>query len=273
MQNNIMPQVEAEKKAVSEIVSAAKALMIIDQSSLDAAVGFVKDFIKPRKAKAEEIFNNPKTGITALAHAAWKATITLRDQILGPYEDARTVVDNKIITYRRAEREKAETEAQRRREEERRETQKRTDAALKKIERLMEKSTEIQTQITELQAIISNSESTEEEMMAAQAALASLRNKQEITAAKIEENAAKIEESRFEPTPIVIAEAPKAQGMSAFTKKKGVVFNDMELIRAIASGTVPMIVKAWDQKKIDDLLNMGVTLPGVVVSDRDVVRI
>ncbi len=269
-ENSLTVLVESEKKAVSKIVQHAKVIMIIDQSSLDAAVSWVKDYLKPRKAKAEEFFEK----IVGPAFRAWKATTAARDEVLGPYEEARKVIDGKIIVYRTFERRKAEEEARKRQEEERKEAEKRTVAALKKIDRLMEKAAGLQGQVAELQEIISTPESTEEERMAAQAALALIQMKQETTAAKIEEKAAEMEESRFEPPPIVTAETPKAQGMSAFTKKKGEVVDPMALVKAIVNGTVPVaIIKSWDQKKIDDLLNMGITLPGVRVSEKDVVRI
>jgi DNA repair exonuclease SbcCD ATPase subunit len=269
-ENNLSILVEHEKKMVSEVVEKAKTLIIADQTSLESAVSFVTNFIKPRKKKAEEFFDK----IVGPAFRAWKATMAARDEVLGPYEEARKIIDTKITAYRAAERRKAEEEARKRLAEEIKEAEKRTSAALKKINRLMEKAAGLQGQVVELQEIISSPESTEEEVTAARAALTGLQAKQEATAAKIEERVAEVEESRFEPAPIMTVEAPKAQGMSAFRKKKGVVVNAMALIKAIAAGTVPVaLVKAWDQKKMDDLLNMGVDLPGVTADEKDVVRI
>lgn len=108
------PEVADDRATCAAVVAEARALVVADQASLDAAGAFLRRVASAKKAVEAKL----KPAVDA-AHAAHKSLTALRSELTAPLDAARAAVEPKVIAYQDAERrrlaEEAAAEAARRR--------------------------------------------------------------------------------------------------------------------------------------------------------------
>lgn len=246
-----------EKKAL-DIQSQAAAIVVTNHEEEQAAVEFLKG-LKALRKEIDATFGP----LTEKAHAAWKETLAQEKKHLGPIEAAEKQVKGVVIAFQN-EQERLRREEQARLEEQaRKEQQKRIDAAMKRVNGLLAKSTDINGQIAALEAELAG-DLNDEERSTIDHSLNMLRVKKDNIEKAVLDKTAEVERAQYvAPVPTVAAPAPKVQGAASRVVKKAVVQNLMQLIKAVAAGQVPPSVLDPNMSALDKLVNAGAIVPGV----------
>ncbi len=255
-------EVQSIEKKASDIMSQAAALIVTDHEQEQVGIEFIKG-IKALKKDVEETFGP----IKKKTHEAWKESVAQEKKHLEPLEAAEKMIRGKVVCFQ-DEQERLRRVAQAKLEEvARKEQQKRLDVAAKKVNTLLEKSTDLNGQIADLEtAIIASIDDTE--LTAIEAKLDLLRAKRDALDQAVYNKQAEVEQAQYvAPTPMVAPAAPKVQGASSRVKKKAQISNPMALIKAVAAGTVPLGAITFDMSVLDKLVNAGAIIPGVVFTE------
>lgn len=100
------PEVSDDRATGAAVVAEARALVVTDQASLDAAGAFLRRVAATKKAIEAKL----KPAVDA-AHAAHKSLTALRAELVAPLDAARAAVDPKVVAYQDAERLRLAAEA------------------------------------------------------------------------------------------------------------------------------------------------------------------
>ena len=252
------PEVQSIERKATDIQGQAAAIAVTNHEQEQAAV----DFLKGLKAVRKEV-EGTFGPIKEKAHATWKETVAQEKKHLEPLDAAERMVKGKIV-YFQDEQEKLRRMEQTRLEElARKEQQKRIDAATKRVNGLLEKSTDINGQIATLEGELTG-DLNDEERATIDHRLNLLRVKRDNIHQAVLDKTAEVERAQYiAPVPTMAAPAPKAQGASSRVKKKAVIQNAMQLIRAVAEGKVPVEAVTFNMSTLDKLVNAGAVVPGV----------
>ena len=252
------PEVQQIEHKTTDIVSQAGTLVIANHEQEQAGVNFVKA-IKVLRKEVDATFDES----IGKAHEAHKSMIAAKKKHADPLDAAERMVKGKIVCFQ-DEQERLRREEQSRLEEQaQKDQQKRIAAATKRVNGLLEKSTDINRQIAALEAELAG-DLNDEERVTIDHSLNLLRVKRDNINQAVIDKTAEVERAQYvTPVPTVAAPAPKAQGASSRVKKKAVIQNAMQLIRAVAEGKVPTGVIEFNQSALDKLVNAGAVVPGV----------
>lgn len=253
------PEVQSIEKKATDIQGQAAAIIVTSHEQEQAAVDFLKG-VKGLKKEVESTFGP----IKEKTYASWKESVAQEKKHLEPLDAAERLVKGKIV-YFQDEQEKLRRQEQARLEEQaRKEQQKRIDAAMKRVNGLLEKSTDINGQIVALEAEQKMEDLNDEDRATIDHRLNLLRVKRDNLNQAVLEKTAEVERAQYvAPVPTVAAPAPKTQGASSRVKKKAVVQNAMQLIKAIAAGQAPVEAISFNMAVLDKLVNAGAIVPGV----------
>lgn len=248
---------EIERKT-TDIQWQATAIVVTDHEQEQVGIEFIKG-IKALKKDVEETFGP----IKKKTHEAWKESVAQEKRHLEPLEAAEKVVRGKVVCFQDEQERLRRAEQARLEEVARKEQQKRIDAATKKVNALLEKAGDLNSQIRWLEVELEGP-LQEEESSAIEHRLSLLRAKRESLDQAVYSKQAEVAQAQYvAPTPTVAPAAPKVQGASSRVKKKAVVQNPMALIKAVAAGTVPVGVITFDMSTLDKLVTAGAIVPGV----------
>ena len=263
------PAVQVIEKKAFDIKTQAEAILVTNHEEEQAEVDFLKG-LKGLRKEVEGTFGP----IKEKAHATWKETVAQEKKHLEPLDAAEKLVKGKIVAFQN-EQEKLRREEQARLEEQaRKDQQKRIDAAMKRVNGLLEKSTDINGQISALEAEQIKEDLSDEDRATIDHRLNLLRVKKDNIQQAVLDKTAEVERAQYvAPVPTVAAPAPKAQGASSRVKKKAVVQNPMLLIRAVAEGKVPVGVIEFNQSALDKLANAGAIVPGVGFTEDRIISV
>lgn len=246
-----------EKKAL-DIKSQAAAIVVTNHEEEQAAIDFLKG-LKVLRKEVEGTFGP----IKEKAHATWKESVAQEKKHLEPLDAAEKQVKGVVIAFQN-EQERLRREEQARLEEQaRKEQQKRIDAATKKVNGLLEKSTDINRQIAALEVAL-REDLNDDERATIEHSLNILRVKKDNIERAVLDKTAEVERATYvAPVPTVAAPAPKVQGAASRVVKKAVIQNPMQLIKAVAEGKAPVGVIEFNMSALDKLVNAGAIVPGV----------
>lgn len=252
------PEVQSIEKKATDIQGQAAAIMVTSHEQEQAAV----DFLKGLKAVRKEV-EGTFGPIKEKAHAAWKETVAQEKKHLEPLDAAERMVKGKIVYFQDEQEKLRRLEQARLEEQARKEQQKRIDAAMKRVNGLLEKSTDINGQISALEAELAGYLS-EDERATIEHSLNMLRVKRDNLNQAVLDKTAEVERAQYvAPVPVVAVPAPKTQGASSRVKKKAVIQNAMQLIKAVAAGQAPVEAISFNMAVLDKLVNAGAIVPGV----------
>ena len=252
------PAVQSIEKKAMDIESQAAAIVVTNHEEEQAAVDFLKG-LKVLRKEVEGTFGP----IKEKAHAAWKEAVAQEKKHLEPLDAAEKQVKGVVIAYQN-EQDRLRREEQARLEEQaRKDQQKRIDAAAKKVNGLLAKSTDINNQIAALEAELAG-DLNYEEKSTIEHSLNLLRVKRDNIEKAVLDKTAEVERAQYvAPVPTVAPIAAKPTGATSRVVKKAVVQNAMQLIRAVAEGRAPVGVIEFNMSALDKLVNAGAIVPGV----------
>jgi hypothetical protein len=108
-----MPAPELESRALT-VVDEARAVVIVDQESLNRAGSFITERIKPLLAEADEVFDP----VISSAHKAHKEAIAAKLKVAGPLIQAEGILKAHVGTFLRDQERNRQAEERRLREAE-----------------------------------------------------------------------------------------------------------------------------------------------------------
>lgn len=257
--------VERIEKRTPDILSQVGSFVVTNHEHEAAGVALIR-VLKDLKKEIDNTFDDA----IKKAHESHKAMISAKKKHYDPLEAAEKSVRSKIIAYQ-DDQERLRWEEQARLEEiARKESLKRIDVASKKVAALLEKCGDIGEQIAALEAERMAEGTTEEDIAAIDSKLDLLKLKRENIERGIQQKQDEVERAAYTPLVSCIPRpAPKVEGASSTVKKKAHVVNPMALIKAVATGEVPMGVITFDMSALNKLLNAGAIVPGVAcIEDR-----
>lgn len=253
------PEVQQIEQKTTDIVSQAGALVIANHEQEQAGVDFIKA-IKVLRKEVDATFDES----IGKAHEAHKSMIAAKKKHADPLDAAERLVKGKIVYFQDEQEKLRRLEQARLEEQARKEQQKRIDAAMKRVNGLLEKSTDINGQISALEAEQAKEDLNDEDRATIDHRLNLLRVKRDNLNQAVLDKTAEVERAQYvAPVPTVAAPAPKAQGASSRVVKKAVVQNLMQLIKAVAAGQVPPSVLDPNMSALDKMVNAGAIVPGV----------
>ena len=100
------------------------------------------------------------------------------------------------------------------------------------------------------------------------AKLAALYAEQEKLTSEAAETQESVNVLNLIPSPVINVQAPKVKGLSSKVNLIPQVVNAMALIKAVAEGNVPPTVIDFNMSNIKKLVNAGMKLPGVTVTEQ-----
>lgn len=218
--------------------------------------------IKDLKSEVENTFGPIKTK----AHATWKETVAQEKRHLEPLVAAERAIKGVMGKYMDDVEEKQRKEEALRAEEARKERDKLIAKAGKRIDKLMEKTTDKRAQVDLLKHELEDPELEEAEENVLRAKIETLETQIDSHVEAVEEKRVEVEEVHTAPVVAVptAVKPPKVNGVSSVVKKKAEVVNPMQLVKAVADGRIPIGVIDFNVKAIEKLLAAGMTkIPGV----------
>lgn len=258
------------EKSCNPLLVVAKSFEITSDEHLELARDNIRD-IKGIKKEIEEYFNPD----IDRAHKLHKSLLSKKNSFIEPLAAAEKVYkDDKISPYLDLKEKEEEKERLRLAEVARKERDTLLNRAAKKIDKLLERTGDLQAQVISLEEALQNPEMTEEEEETIHARLRPLYAKIEGAKEQIEDKTAEIEDHSVVPEPMSApTSSPKTKGMSARKKLEATVVNPMALVKAIASGQAPIGIIKWDIGQINKIVNTGMRLPGTNTTTKRVVGV
>lgn len=253
-----------------DIEAYVKAFAITSDKGLEEGKNQIR-LIKDLKNEVESTFGPIKTK----AYATWKETVAQEKRHLEPLVAAERAIKGVMGKYLDDVEEKQRKEEALRAEEARKEKDKLIAKAGKRIDKLMEKTTDKRAQVDLLKHELEDPELEEAEENVLRAKIETLETQIDSHVEAVEEKRVEVEE--VHTAPVVAAptavKPPKVNGVSSVVKKKAEVINPMQLVKAVAEGGIPIGVIKFDLKVIEKLLAAGVTkIPGVQFREERSIR-
>jgi len=252
------------KRDVSLYVENARALVIASEQE----IVYARDNIRAGRALKEKIVEWFKP-MKATAKAAHQAICDKEAAELLPIAEGAGIYAQKITAFQMEENRRIEAETKRMEEAAR----KKREAAEKKahalIEKLAEKCLNANEMIIELQATLNNPEITGDERDIIEARISSLIVSMDSAKGDIVKAQVKLEAAVEAPVPLPVAAAPKVKGVGGIkTEKIPEIMNPYVLLAAVVNRTIPIAILDFNMVQIKRLVNAGMTLPGVVTTDK-----
>ena len=257
------------KEKVSPALQEAQALIISSRDDYQAALECVKGV----KVLIKQIEEHHKP-IKKKLDEAKKTVLDQEKALLAPLQDAERLYKKKMGDYDDEEERKAQEAARKEQERLNRLAEKAMEKVNAKLDKLKEAGANIDKQIAELEAMLQDPETTDTEAAAVTAKINSLMVSKGQAESGIQEAIEKVEELAA-PAPMTVAyQQPKTEGMSSSKTMEVEVVNPMALVKAIASGTIPIgVVKAFDLVLLKKLVNAGLAIPGVKATPKREIRV
>ena len=243
------------------VITRAKALTV----GSDAELVMAKEVAQTIKAFQKEV-DSTFDRIIEKAHVTHKEALAQKKRHMDPLAEAEKRIKQLIGDYltlveneRKKEAERLAGIARKERETELRKIQAEIDDKLAQYSGIEEK-------IGALQEALADAD--HDRFTLVNAKLAALYAEQE----KLTSEAAETQESvniiNLIPSPIINVQAPKVKGLSSKVNLIPQVVNAMALIKAVAEGNVPPTVIDFNMSNIKKLVNAGMKLPGVAVTEQ-----
>jgi hypothetical protein len=252
-----------------DIEAYVKAFAITSDEGLEEGKNQIR-LIKDLKDEVESTFGP----IKRKTNDAHKEAVAQEKRHLEPLVAAERAIKGVMGKYMDDVEEKQRKEEALRAEEARKEKDKLIAKAGKRIDKLMEKTTDKRAQVDLLKHELEDPELEEAEENVLRAKIETLETQIDSHVEAVEEKRVEVEE--VHTAPVVAAptvKSPKIDGLSSVVKKKAEVINPMQLVKAVAEGGIPIGVIKFDLKVIEKLLAAGVTkIPGVQFREERIVR-
>jgi DNA repair exonuclease SbcCD ATPase subunit len=243
------------------VITHAKALTV----SSDAELVIAKEVVQTIKTFQKEV-DSTFDPIIERAHVTHKEALAQKKKHMDPLAEAEKRIKQLIGDYltlveneRKKEAERLAGIARKERETELRKIQAEIDEKLAQYSGIEEK-------IGALQEALADAD--HDKFTLVNAKLAALYAEQEKLTSEAAETQASVNILNLIPSPFINVQAPKVKGLSSKVNLIPQVVNAMALIKAAAEGNVPPTVIDFNMSNIKKLVNAGMKLPGVAVTEQ-----
>lgn len=261
-------EIQSLEKNNLSVLTQANSIVVKTAEQEGAAIEFIRG-LKDLRQKVVDTFGPMKSK----AHAAWKEVVAQENKHMEPLDAAEKTIRGKIIGFQAEQERLRKAEEARLNELAQKEQQKRIDAAGKRVNALLEKSSDVAGQIAGLEAELQLDGLNEEDRAAIESRIDMLRLKQDSLNRAVTAKQAEAEMAQYIAPVIAVAPAPKAQGTSSLVKKKAVVNDLMALIKGVATGAVSISVLDPNMSVLDKLMAAGAVVPGVGFTEERILRV
>jgi hypothetical protein len=252
------------KKDVSMFVVGARDLVIASEQEMI----YARDNIRAGRALKEKIIEWFKP-MKEAARAAHLSVCNKETAELLPISEGMDIYSKKITAFQIAEKQSIDAETKRLEEAARKKREAAEKKAHARIDALAEKCLGANEQIVELQASLNDPDITDDGRDIIEARISSLIVSMESAKGDIIKSQVKLEAAVEAPVPLPVAAAPKVKGVGGIkTEKIPEVMNPYVLLAAVVAKTIPIAVVDFNMVQIKRLVNAGMTLPGVVTTDK-----
>ena len=243
------------------VITRAKALTV----SSDAELVIAKEVAQTIKAFQKEV-DSTFDPIIERAHITHKEALAQKKKHMDPLEEAEKRIKQLIGDYLTLVENERKKEAERLAGIARKERETELQKIQAEIDEKLTQYSGIEEKIEALQEALADAD--HDKFTLVNAKLAALYAEQE----KLTSEAAQTQESvnvlNLIPSPVINVQAPKVKGISSKVNLIPQVVNAMALIKAVAEGNVPQTVIDFNMSNIKKLVNAGMKLPGVAVTEQ-----
>jgi hypothetical protein len=243
------------------VITRAKALTV----SSDAELVIAKEVAQTIKAFQKEV-ESTFDPIIERAHITHKEALAQKKKHMDPLVEAEKRIKQLIGDYLTLVENERKKEAERLAGIARKERETELQKIQAEIDEKLTQYSGIEEKIEALQEALADAD--HDKFTLVNAKLAALYAEQE----KLTSEAAQTQESvnvlNLIPSPVINVQAPKVKGISSKVNLIPQVVNAMALIKAVAEGNVPQTVIDFNMSNIKKLVNAGMKLPGVAVTEQ-----
>lgn len=243
------------------VITHAKALKVNSDEELVIA----KDVAQTIKAFQKEV-DSTFDQIIERAHVTHKEALAQKKKHMDPLVEAEKRIKRLIGDYLTLAENERKKEAERLAEIARQERETELHKIQSEIDEKLTQYSGIEEKIGALQEALADAD--HDKFALVNAKLAALYAEQQ----KLTSEAAQTQESanvlNLIPSPVLNVQAPKIKGLSSKVNLIPQVVNAVALIKAVAEGTVPPTVIEFNMSNIKKLVNAGMKLPGVAVTEQ-----
>ena len=243
------------------VITHAKALTVNSDTELVIA----KEVAQTIKAFQKEI-DSTFDPIIERAHVTHKEALAQKKKYMDPLIEAEKSIKQLIGDYLTLVENESKKEAERLAGIARKEREIELQKIQSEIDEKLAQYSGIEEKIGALQEALADAD--HDKFTLVNAKLAALYAEQE----KLTSEAAQTQESvnvlNLIPSPVINVQAPKVKGLSSKVNLIPQVVNAMALIKAVEEGNVPPTVIDFNMSNIKKLVNAGMKLPGVAVTEQ-----
>jgi len=249
------------QQQLTPVVIRAKMLAISSEAELVAA----KEVAQTIKAFQKEI-DNTFDPIINKAHLAHKEALAQKKKHMDPLVEAENRVKRLIGDYLTFVENEKKKEAERLAELARQEREAELRKIQSEIDEKLSQYSGVEEKIAALQAAMADAD--QDKFALINAKLSALYAEQETLTSEAVQTQETVSVLNLTPSQVVNVAAPKVKGLSSRVNLIPQVENPMALIKAVAAGAVPPGVIEFNMSNIKRLVNAGMKLPGVTVSEQ-----
>ena len=243
------------------VITRAKTIIV----SSDAELVIAKEVVQTIKTFQKEV-DSTFDPIIERAHVTHKEALAQKKKHMDPLAEAEKRIKQLIGDYLTFVENERKKEAERLAGIARKEREIELQRIQSEIDEKLTQYTGIEEKIGALQEALADAD--HDKFALVNAKLAALYAEQE----KLTSEAAQTQESvnvlNLIPSPVINVQAPKVKGLSSKVNLIPQVVNAMALIKAVAEGNVPPSVIDFNMSNIKKLVNAGMKLPGVTVTEQ-----
>lgn len=262
---------EKLEKEVPSVLENAEALVIADDKGVQLGTETIRAIKQLRNA-----VNEHYDPLVKAAHDTHKKALAAKKAHAEPLDRAEKVIKLKIGEHVQEVEVRQREEDERRLAEARKEKEKATNAANKRIEKLLEGAKDLEGQLKALYKEYDKPGLSDLEADALSAQMDTIKDK--ISAAKEQVETKRVEVEEAHNVPAVAppsAPTPKAQGLSTSGTKIPEVINKKILVQAVAAdkSSLPLDLVSINMSVLSKIVKAGMSVPGVTVTTRTDVRV
>jgi hypothetical protein len=259
------PEVLSLKVPDSPLVTQAKALQI----KTDEDVTTAKDIRSQLKARITFVMDDPKGPQFTIninsAHKLHKNLVAAAKVFTDPCNEAIRIIDTNMGKFDDEKLRLKELAEKQAKKDQEAAQKKIMDAATAKINKALASTGKIEQQITDMEEIVNNPDSSETEIELASRQIEVLRMKLDShteKAAQIQKTAEQAADALPVASPAAV-DYTKTGGVKR--KKSGEVLDKLALIKLVAEGKAPDVLFDLNQGALNKLINMGINFPVDIV--------
>jgi hypothetical protein len=243
------------------VITRAKTITV----SSDAELVIAKEVAQTIKAFQKEV-DSTFDPIIERAHVTHKEALAQKKKHMDPLVEAEKRIKQLIGDYLTLVENERKKEAERLAGIARKERETELQKIQAEIDEKLAQYSGIEEKIGLLQEALADAD--HDKFTLVNAKLTTLYAEQENLTSEAAQTQESVNVLNLIPSPVINVQAPKVKGLSSKVNLIPQVVNAMALIKAVAEGNVPPTVIDFNMSNIKKLVNAGMKLPGVAVTEQ-----